>query len=225
MIITKIKNHISRLFAFNKVQPISKVFGFDRGKPIDRYYIEKFLSNNKEHIHGVVLEVEENAYTKLFASENNKSYILKYSELGKVESTFIYGDLTKLESIPYNSFDTFICTQTLNFIFEVNKAIESIHSLLRKNGTALITVACISQISRYDADRWGDFWRFTPQGIQNLFNNVFGKENVELTVFGNSFAASHFIKGFSSTELKTIKLDAVDEDYPVIVALKVTKDE
>ena len=225
MIITKIKNHISRLFAFSKVQPISKVFGFDRGQPIDRYYIKKFIASKKESIKGDVLEVEENSYTQLFAMENSTSYILKYAEAGKIESTFIYGDLTKLESIPYNSFDTFICTQTLSVIFDVEKAIQSIHSLLRKNGTALITVPCISQISRYDADRWGDFWRFTPQGIEKLFKSVFGNDNVELTIYGNSYSATHFIKGFSSTELKTIKLDAVDEDYPVIVALKVTKDE
>ena len=27
--------------------PVSRVFGYDRGVPIDRYYIEKFLEENK----------------------------------------------------------------------------------------------------------------------------------------------------------------------------------
>jgi hypothetical protein len=32
----------------NKLQPISKNFGIDRGVPIDRYYIEKFLSAHRD---------------------------------------------------------------------------------------------------------------------------------------------------------------------------------
>jgi hypothetical protein len=30
-----------------RTKPISAVFGLDRGTPIDRYYIEKFIDNNK----------------------------------------------------------------------------------------------------------------------------------------------------------------------------------
>ena len=41
------------------LQPISNVFGFDRGQPIDRYYVENFLSENASLIRGVVLEVAD----------------------------------------------------------------------------------------------------------------------------------------------------------------------
>ena len=40
-----------------RLTPISKDWGYDRGKPIDRYYIERFLSLYKEDIRGRVLEV------------------------------------------------------------------------------------------------------------------------------------------------------------------------
>jgi len=52
------------LFYFNRLKPISKVFGFDRGTPIDRYYIENFLSQHRNDIHGIVLEIGDNTYTK-----------------------------------------------------------------------------------------------------------------------------------------------------------------
>ena len=46
-----------------RVRPISSSFGFDRGKPIDRRYIEDFLSRHAQDITGRVLEVADNAYT------------------------------------------------------------------------------------------------------------------------------------------------------------------
>ena len=78
MIIRKIIKYIKRLFVFDCVNPISSVFGFDRGKPIDRYYIEKFISDNSSTIKGDILEVEDNKYTILHAKVKFKSYILKF---------------------------------------------------------------------------------------------------------------------------------------------------
>lgn len=46
-----------------RVRPISPNFGYDRGKPVDRRYIEDFLSRNAEVIRGRVLEIGDNAYT------------------------------------------------------------------------------------------------------------------------------------------------------------------
>ena len=48
---------------FGRVTPLSTQFGFDRGGPIDRYYIEKFLSLNAHSIRGRALEVGDNEYT------------------------------------------------------------------------------------------------------------------------------------------------------------------
>src|SRR5947208_3646362 len=48
------------------VRPISFYFGFDRGTPIDRYYIEKFLSTQATHIRGRVLEVGDDSYSRRF---------------------------------------------------------------------------------------------------------------------------------------------------------------
>src|SRR5437867_11804255 len=42
--------------SLRRTTPISEVFGFDRGQPIDRYYIESFLSSYAEDVQGRVLE-------------------------------------------------------------------------------------------------------------------------------------------------------------------------
>src|ERR1043166_1551379 len=53
-----------------RVKPIGRQFGFDRGKAIDRYYIETFLSRHSDSVHGVVLEIGDNSYTRKFDDGN-----------------------------------------------------------------------------------------------------------------------------------------------------------
>ena len=48
---------------------LSRDFGFDRGTPIDRYYIESFLSTHASDIRGHVLEVADNTYTRRFGGD------------------------------------------------------------------------------------------------------------------------------------------------------------
>ena len=70
LLLLKIKQDIKRIVnpisidQFNNLEPISKVFGFDRGTPIDRYYMEKFLNENRRFIKGRILEIAEDTYSK-----------------------------------------------------------------------------------------------------------------------------------------------------------------
>ncbi len=215
---------LSKFFnLFTKVKPVSDVFGLDRGKPIDRYYIEQFLNQNNNCIKGDVLEIAEDLYTQKFGEKNKlNSYILDFSGIDN-SNNVINIDLTDVENVPINKFDCIICTQTLNFIFDFNKAIESIFKMLKENGTALVTVAGISQISRYDADRWGDFWRFNPMGIEKCFSEKFGASNTMLNLYGSNYSATMFLNGFCFEECNYKKINFHDNNYPLIIGLKVTK--
>jgi hypothetical protein len=207
---------------FLTTEPVSRKFGFDRGTPIDRYYIESFLTENKRFIQGRVLEIAESTYSKQFGSNITACEILHYDDSNKKAT--IIGDLSKEASLPEEKVDCFICTQTLNFIFEVNKAIKGSWKLLKKEGTFLGTVSGISQISRYDMDRWGDYWRFTDLSIRRLFENVYGKGNVEVKIFGNALAATAFLKGLAVDDLPDTKLlDVTDKDYQVTIGIRATK--
>lgn len=201
--------------------PVSRTFGLERGTPIDRYYIEQFLTKQKKYISGRVLEIAESTYSKKFAQPNSQFDIL-YIDTTNSHATII-GDLTKPETLPKNTVDCFICTQTLNFIFDVKAAVSGIHRILKKNGTALITVAGISQISRYDMDRWGDYWRFTTKSAEQLFQNTFGTDCVTIESYGNVLASVAFLEGISAEELTTEELNIRDNDYQMLIAIRATK--
>ncbi|MHB8853418.1 MAG: hypothetical protein ACYC6P_08710 [Ignavibacteriaceae bacterium] len=141
------------------LQPVFRKFGFDRGIPVDRFYIETFLNENNCYIKGSLLEIADDFYSKKFGTEVEAYNILHFDSNSK--KVTIIGDRASPENLPSNFTDCFICTQTLNFINDIKTAIYGIKQLLKQDDTALITLAGLSQISRYDMDRWGDYWRFT----------------------------------------------------------------
>lgn len=205
-----------------RTEPISRKFGFDRGCPIDRYYIDSFLKQNQNLITGSVLEIAESTYSKRFGHDISSYEVLHYDDSNKKAT--IVGDLTKPETLPKERIDCFICTQTLNFIFDVSKAIEGSYKVLKQGGTLLCTVSGISQISRYDMDRWGDYWRFTDLSIRKLMESVFGEGNVEIVTFGNALAATAFLQGLAIDDLPdTSLLDKKDLDYQITIGIKATK--
>lgn len=111
--------------------PISKVFGFDRGTPIDRIYTDDFLRKNAHFIRGRVCEITDNAYTKAFGTAT-QSEILHF--MADNPRATIIGDLTQHDSLPQGILDCFICTVTLNFIYDYKAAIRGIYRMLKSNG-------------------------------------------------------------------------------------------
>lgn len=202
-------------------KPISNVFGFDRGTPIDRYYIEKFLNAHRSAIQGRVLEIAENTYTMKFGQPGLTSEILSYSSDHRAAT--IVGDLTKPEALPSDVVDCFICTQTFNFIYDFKRAIGGAHQLLKPGGTLLVTLAGLSQISQYDMERWGDYWRFTTKSAEMVFGEIFGKENVQVKSFGNVLASVSFLHGLSQEELTPQELDVNDPNYQIVITVVAKK--
>ncbi len=216
------KSRISRLkwHDLRSTQPVSRIFGRDRGAPIDRFYIEKFLSENRNFITGSVLEIAENRYSKQFGT-GVVAYEILHVE--PKDNATIVGDLTNRNTLPEGKIDCFICTQVLNFIYDFHKAIEGAHHLLKPGGVMLATVGGISQVSTYDSERWGHFWSFYPQGIERAFKDVFGKDNVKVNVYGNSLTAISFVKGMAWQELTEEELNFHDPDYPVTITVVAQK--
>lgn len=208
--------------SLRRVKPVSKCWGFDRGKPIDRYYLERFLSRHAPDIQGHVLEIGDDVYTLQFGRERvTKSDILHVAE-GYPKATIV-ADLTQTDHVPSDSFDCIICTQTLQLIYDTPKAIRSLHRLLKPGGVLLLTIPGISQISRLDMDRWGDYWRFTLASAQRLFTEVFPEDSVRIETYGNVLAATAFLHGLSVEELTEDELDDSDPDYEVTIAIRAMK--
>ncbi len=201
-------------------QPLGRVFGHDRGWPIDRCYIESFLERHAAHIRGAVLEIGESTYTRRFGGSRVTRSEVLHVEPGAAAT--IIGDLTSCPQIPDASLDCVILTQTLPFIFDVRAALATCRRILRPGGSLLVTVPGISQRSAFDAARWGDYWRFTPQSVARLLREAFGNASVE--TFGNVRSATALLEGRAAGELSAIERDHVDPDYPVIIGAVAVRD-
>ena len=204
------------------VKPVSALFGIDRGTPIDRYYIERFLADRAALIRGRVLEIGDSHYSRRFGGDRVTVFEVLHATPQNRAATIV-GDLTEVSTLPANAIDCFICTQTFNFIFDVQKAVAGAHFLLKPGGVLLATVGGISQISRYDMERWGDYWRFTTASIQKLFEPVF-RGGIELETYGNVLAATAFLQGIAVEELpdRTL-LDEHDPDYQLLITIVARK--
>jgi SAM-dependent methyltransferase len=210
--------------SFKRLKPISPFWGTERGNPIDRYYIEKFLAECSPLIRGRVLEIGDNTYTRKFASPQlEQSDVLHVSE--NKPGVTIIGDLTSADHIPADLFDCILLTQTLQFIYDVPAVIRTVYRILKPGGNVLVTVSGIAQISRYDMDRWGDYWRFTTKSIQKLFEDRFPSENITIKSFGNVKASVAFLHGIAYEELRTKELDYFDPDYELLITVQATKPE
>ncbi len=202
------------------LEPVSRKFGFDRGTPIDRYYIERFLAQHKLDIQGHVLEIGDNHYTRKFGTRVTDSQILNVVAAPGVT---LVGDLATGENIAENAFDCIILTQSIQMIYDVKRALKNAIKALKIGGTLLITASGISQISRYDMDRWGEYWRFTDKSLKSLLVEFLPEENIQVESFGNVASAKAFLDGLAVHELSENALNHTDKDYQVVLAARVFK--
>jgi SAM-dependent methyltransferase len=208
---------------FRRVVPFSRAFGFERGRPVDRYYIERFLQEWAGDIHGRVLEVGDNGYTLQFGGSRVTQSDIVNLTTDNPRVTII-ADLTRADDIiPSDTFDCFIFTQTLQFIYDLRAAIRTIHRILKPGGVLLGSFPVISQICRYDMDRWGDYWRFTSASIQRLLEEVFPAGGIQVSAHGNVLAAMCFMHGLAADDLKPEELDFQDQDYQIVVTARAVK--
>lgn len=209
------KNPYIKLISDMPLMPVSKRFGLERGTAIDRFYIEKFLLEHREYIKGTVMEIADDRYMKMFAENITESVILHVNGWGE---GIIQGNLATGEGIIENSVDCMICTQTIQFIYDVHSVVRNIYKLLKPGGVALLTAAVISQLSLYDYKNWGEYWRFTDQSMKELFQEIFKEEQVKVYTYGNMKTAIAFMYGICQEEMERTDLEYQDEQFPMIVA-------
>lgn len=87
-------------------------------------------------------------------------------------------------NLPAGSFDTLLCTQVLEHIFETDAFIGECHRLLAKGGIGIFTIPFLWQCHAEP----NDFYRFTRHGLEKLFVRR-GFRIVELRPIGGAYAA------------------------------------
>ncbi len=223
-----------RFGSLRRLTPVSTTYGFDRGLPIDRHYIEDFLSRHGDmpgyaggDIRGHVLEVGDRDYTDRFGAKGGPPRgvgavdVLHFD--GSNPGATIVGDLATGANIPTATFDCIICTQVLPVIYDVSGAISTLHRALKPGGVALVTMPGISSSCRPDRDVWGDYWRFTTLSTRRLFESVFPAEGVTVEAYGNVLATIAFLHGLAVKDLRRAELYPHDPHYELVICVRAVK--
>ena len=137
-----------------RVTPFSEWFGYDRGTPLDRVYIEGFLSRRSADVQGRVLEIGDNAYTLRFGGAAVKRSDVLHVDSSNPHATII-GDLADGTGLPDEAFDCIVLTQTLQLIYDMPRAVATLHRMLVPGGVLLVTVPGVSSVDRGE---WGATW-------------------------------------------------------------------
>lgn len=196
-------------------------WGADRGGSIDRVYIERFLEHHRADIHGRVLELQDDNYTRRYGVGVEHVEIL-HARPGNPKATVV-ADLTDAPQLASDTFDCVVLTQTLFLVYDVRAALQTVHRILAPGGVMLATVPGISKVSPVEADLYGDWWRFTSYSTRRLAEEAFGEGNIEVETYGNVLSATAFLFGLGTWDLSPAELDVHDPLYQVIIAARAVK--
>ena len=209
------------LGVLRRTTPIDPNWGYERGTPIDRVFVEHFIGGHASDVRGRVLEIAAPDYTTRFGADVERVDILMARE-GNPQATIV-GDLADAPQIPSDAFDCAIVTQTLQFVFDVRAALDTLHRILAPDGVLLATVPGITRISPLEDEEFGEWWHLTGRSAQRLAEEAFGEGNVETRSYGNVLSAAGFLYGLAASDLTPAELDTHDRLYEVTIGLRAVK--
>ena len=207
---------------FRRLSPVTDNLGVARGQPVDRAYIEQFLSQHRGDIRGDVLEIGDNRYTRRFGEARVRKSLIADASRDNGNATII-ADLVDAPQIPDCTFDCVILTKVLELIFEVEAALRTVSRILKPGGVALITVASISQIEADATYPAGLSWSFYPQTLHRLLARYFEPQKLTTKSYGNVKTVISFLAGLAQEDLSPDDLKPNDPRYPLIVAARAIK--
>jgi SAM-dependent methyltransferase len=190
--------------------PFSATYGFERGTPIDRHYLNAFLSAHRDQITGDVLEVQTTSYTERFGRSVRRSDTF---DIAPSFSPTYLCDLSHCEEvIPSASYDCVLLPNTLPHLCELDRALVQLRRIVRPGGVILASAAGLLPLT-------GDvpeFSRLTPDGWRHRLASAWPGAAVDVDGHGNCLAAIAAQLGLVLEELTPSELDVDDPRYPVL---------
>lgn len=151
-----------------RLTPFSRACGADRGTPVDRYYIERFLADHADDIHGRVLEMGDRIYTQKYGGRRVTQSDVLFPRAGKPGVTIV-DDLQTGNNLPSDAFDCVVFTQTFQLIYDSRAALQTLHRILKPGGVVLATFPGVSQLVQDADEGWYDYWRWNASGARRLW--------------------------------------------------------
>ena len=210
------------LGSLRQTTPVNADYGDSRGQCIDRYYIEKFLAAHTGEVQGHVLDFFDDSYARKFGGPRVAQADVLHLTADNPRATIV-ADLAQAGHIPSDTFDCILCTQVLQYVYDLHAAVRTLYRILKPGGVVLVTAPGIQKIDRVDMEKEGEFWRFTDLCLRRLFEEVFPKEYVDVQAYGNVLAAIAFLHGFAVEDLRREDLEYQDADYQLSIALRARK--
>lgn len=203
-----------------RTTPISRNL-FARGQPVDRRYIDEFLTLHQADIHGRVLEVKDSAYTKRFGGARVAKAEVLDVDADNPHAT-ICADLNNAGNLPTDAFDCILLTHVLQLVANVRGAVKDLHRSLKPGGVMLVASPGVTPVlDRPGLEEW--YWTFTPRSLRETFAEYFPAENLQVETHGNVLAATAMLHGVSASELSREELAVNDPAFAVIVSLRAVK--
>lgn len=198
-----------------KSVPICQAFGLTRGTPVDRYYLQKYLTEIKPQIVGEILEVGGIPKDRDFYQVNSDS---RYRNLNLEAGPGIdiAGDVHDVSVIEPESLDSVIIFNVLEHCYAPWIAIDNIYKWLKKGGKCFAMVPSAIRVHATPVD----YWRPLPDAFSWMFRNYSGQK---LYVYGNPISVIASYHGIAVEELTTEDLDAFHPDYPVATCIVAEK--
>jgi SAM-dependent methyltransferase len=207
-----------RMGDLRRLTPLSDDFGYSRGTPIDRVYVERFLARHAQDIRGRVLEVGDATYTHVYGGKRVENSEVIHLTADNPNARYV-ADLANAPQLPTDAFDCFILTQTLQLVFDVPAALETVHRVLKPGGVALATFPGMSRIEPEES--WN--WAFTVASARRLFGGAFPEGSCHVEAHGNVLAASAFLYGIAAEELDETELLHADPSFPLLITVRAVK--
>jgi hypothetical protein len=189
------------------------------GLQIHRYYLEAFLEEFAADIHGHCLEFQGSYYTTRFGGKQVTKVDILHKEEGNPRATLV-ADLTQPHAIPENMFECIICTHVLHVIRDIDRFVTALQRLLAPGGVLLLAVPHISPIY----PREHELWRFTPEGLAVVLEQVFPVDQIIIRSYGNSLTAIGDLRGLVAHDFTTRELQYADESFAVEVCARARKE-
>jgi SAM-dependent methyltransferase len=189
------------------------MYGFDRGTPIDRYYVDKFLSARSALISGRVLEIQTTDHARRYGSGATVMHTLDINP--SFHPTYLC-DLAAADIVASASYDCFLLPNTLCFLRDLEIALRQARRIVRPGGVILATVPVFVPLTP-DAV---DYWHASADGWRVIASRSWPDCEIHVDSYGNCLAAAAAMYGVAAEELNDDELDAADPRYPVLVTIE-----
>lgn len=156
-------------YQLSRVDRSIYTFGYGENRP-DLY---KHIPND---LTGKMLDIGS-AYGSWAQKKYGKESVVTFDQQGSAD---VRGDIHHLP-FPDQSFDVIFCFEVLEHVKEPWVAVNELHRVLKPSGVVYCSTPFSHEIH---GEEYGDYYRYTRQGLCHLFETVADFKDVKIISFG-----------------------------------------